>query len=70
MILSSALRAPDADTSRALGPAGRGPPHNQEIDNLRALITELRPAELDELGLEIGARVACRASQRHGRDPR
>ena len=51
MLLSSALRMPDPGRREAavratLEHIGR------EIDNLRNLITELRPAELDELGLE------------------
>src|SRR3954449_6074529 len=51
MLLSSALRQPDSERRESavratLEHIGR------EIDNLRNLITELRPAELDELGLE------------------
>ena len=51
LLLSSALRQPDAEKREeavraTLDHIGR------EIDNLRNLITELRPAELDELGLE------------------
>lgn len=51
MLLSSALRQPDAPRREA---AVRSTLDHigQEIDNLRNLITELRPAELDELGLE------------------
>lgn len=51
MMLASALRAPDTEASRR-SVQGAVDHLTQEIDNLRALITELRPAELDELGLE------------------
>jgi signal transduction histidine kinase len=51
VLLASALRRDDPERSReamreAIGHIGRG------IDNLRAIITELRPAALDELGLQ------------------
>ena len=51
LLLSSALRQPDAERREA---AVRGTLEHigREINNLRNLITELRPAELDELGLE------------------
>jgi signal transduction histidine kinase len=51
LLLSSALRQPDAEKREA---AVRSTLEHVtgEIDNLRNLITELRPAELDELGLE------------------
>jgi signal transduction histidine kinase len=51
LLLSSALRQPDAERREE---AVRGTLEHigREIDNLRNLITELRPAELDELGLE------------------
>jgi signal transduction histidine kinase len=51
VLLSSALRRRDpAHTERSLREAVG---HiEREIDNLRAVITELRPAALDELGLE------------------
>ena len=51
MMLASAARAPDTEAARrSVQDAVEHLTH--EIDNLRALITELRPAELDELGLE------------------
>jgi signal transduction histidine kinase len=51
LLLSSALRQPDAERRES---AVRGTLEHigREIENLRNLITELRPAELDELGLE------------------
>jgi signal transduction histidine kinase len=51
LLLSSALRQPDAERREA---AVRSTLEHvsREINNLRNLITELRPAELDELGLE------------------
>jgi signal transduction histidine kinase len=51
LLLSSALRQPDAEQRDA---AVRVTLDHiaDEIDKLRTLITELRPAELDELGLE------------------
>lgn len=51
MLLSSALRLPDPERRDS---AVRATLEHigTEIDNLRNLITELRPAELDELGLE------------------
>jgi signal transduction histidine kinase len=51
LLLSSALRQPDAERREE---AVRGTLEHigREINNLRNLITELRPAELDELGLE------------------
>jgi signal transduction histidine kinase len=51
LLLSSALRQPDAERREE---AVRGVLEHvsREINNLRNLITELRPAELDELGLE------------------
>jgi signal transduction histidine kinase len=51
LLLSSALRQPDTERREA---AVRGTLEHigREINNLRNLITELRPAELDELGLE------------------
>lgn len=51
MMLASALRAPDPEASRR-SVQGAVDHLTQEIENLRALITELRPAELDELGLK------------------
>jgi signal transduction histidine kinase len=51
LLLSSALRQPDAER-RELAVRSTLEHVTREIDNLRALITELRPAELDELGLE------------------
>jgi signal transduction histidine kinase len=51
LLLSSALRQPDAERREAA--ARQTLEHiTDEIDKLRTLITELRPAELDELGLE------------------
>jgi signal transduction histidine kinase len=64
MLLSSALRQPDAERRES---AVRATLEHigQEINNLRNLITELRPAELDELGLEsaLEALIDRRASQ-------
>ena len=51
ILLSSALRTADPDARVRAVREATG--HiSQEVDNLRSLITELRPAELDELGLE------------------
>jgi two-component system, NarL family, sensor histidine kinase DevS len=51
MLLSSALRQPDGERREAA--VRETLAHvTREIENLRNLITELRPAELDELGLE------------------
>jgi signal transduction histidine kinase len=51
LLLSSALRQPDAERREAA--VRQTLEHiTGEIDKLRTLITELRPAELDELGLE------------------
>ena len=51
LLLSSALRSEDPERSREA--MGEAIVHiEQEIENLRAIITELRPAVLDELGLE------------------
>jgi signal transduction histidine kinase len=49
--LSSALGSEDPDTLRA-AVGGAVDELGREIANLRALITDLRPASLDELGLE------------------
>jgi signal transduction histidine kinase len=49
VLLSSALRGPDADLAEAVGKAITQ--LTDGIASLRALITELRPAALDELGL-------------------
>ena len=49
VLLSSALRGPDADLAEAVGKAIAQ--LTDGIASLRALITELRPAALDELGL-------------------
>jgi signal transduction histidine kinase len=51
MLLSSALRQPDAE-KREQAVRSTLEHVSSEIDKLRNLITELRPAELDELGLE------------------
>jgi two-component system, NarL family, sensor histidine kinase DevS len=50
VLLSSAARADDAEAMRA-AIAGAVENVSTEIANLRALITELRPAALDQLGL-------------------
>ena len=51
ILLSSAVRTDDPEArDRALREAAGYV--SQEVNNLRSLITELRPAELDELGLE------------------
>lgn len=63
LLLSSALRQPDAERREAA--VRETVDHvSREIENLRNLITELRPAELDELGLEsaLEALVQRRAS--------
>jgi signal transduction histidine kinase len=66
MLLSSALRQPDAE-SRESAVRSTLEHIGQEIDNLRNLITELRPAELDELGLESALEaLAHRRSERSG----
>ncbi len=50
VLLSSALRRDDLPSAQEAMREAVG--HiEQEIDNLRAIITELRPAALDELGL-------------------
>ena len=50
LLLSSAVRSEDPERSREAMREAIG--HiEQEIENLRAIITELRPAALDELGL-------------------
>jgi signal transduction histidine kinase len=36
------------------------------ISNLRALVTDLRPAALDELGLEAAIAALCERASRHG----
>ena len=51
LLLSSALRQPDAER-REEAVRSTLEHVSREIDNLRNLIPELRPAELDELGLE------------------
>jgi signal transduction histidine kinase len=55
LVLSSALRSPDPG---ALGPAVRQAIEHvsTDIDNLRAIINELRPAALDQLGLAAAVR--------------
>jgi signal transduction histidine kinase len=51
LLLSAAIRSEDG--GRALEAMREAVGHiEQEIENLRAIITELRPAALDELGLE------------------
>lgn len=50
VILSGALRQVDGDVVQVL--RGSVEQVDREIENLRAIITELRPAALDELGLE------------------
>ena len=55
VLLSSALRREDLERARtAMGEAIEHIEH--EIENLRAIITELRPAALDELGLRRRSR--------------
>jgi signal transduction histidine kinase len=52
LLLSSAVRSEDPDRAREAMREAIG--HiEQEIENLRAIITELRPAALDELGLAV-----------------
>ncbi len=52
LLLSSALRSNDSDRARdAMRQAVEQTEH--EIANLRAIITELRPSALDELGLRV-----------------
>jgi signal transduction histidine kinase len=52
LLLSSALRSNDSDRAKdAMRQAVEQTEH--EIANLRAIITELRPAALDELGLRV-----------------
>ena len=55
LLLSSALRREDAEQpERALSTMRAAMEHiDREIENLRTIITELRPAALDELGLKI-----------------
>ena len=59
VLLSSARRSKDPTRSRATLESAVEQ-IGQEIANLRALITELRPAALDELGLGAGPRRAVR----------
>ncbi|MGH2955757.1 MAG: PAS domain S-box protein [Solirubrobacterales bacterium] len=63
MTLSSALRQ---ETSEALEEAGREAVAqiSDEITNLRSLITELRPAALDQIGLEAALHALA---EHHGR---
>ena len=66
MLLSSALRQPDAER-REKAVRDTLEHVSREIDNLRNLITELRPAELDELGLESALEaLAHRRTERNG----
>jgi signal transduction histidine kinase len=65
VLLASALRKGDADAREAA--MRQALEHiSGEIDNLRNLITELRPAELDELGLESA--LEALAERRAARD--
>ncbi|MFL5894218.1 MAG: GAF domain-containing protein [Thermoleophilaceae bacterium] len=66
VLLASALRKGDAEARE--GAMRQALEHiSGEIDNLRNLITELRPAELDELGLESA--LEALAERRAARDP-
>ena len=67
VILSSALRRVQEEEIAELLREGVGQVE-REIENLRAIITELRPAALDELGL-VPAVEALVARVEHGRGP-
>ena len=63
LLLSAALRREDPDLARqAMRDAVER--IELEIENLRSIITDLRPAALDELGLRDGDRSAARAPAR------
>ncbi|MCA1657162.1 MAG: GAF domain-containing sensor histidine kinase, partial [Actinobacteria bacterium] len=66
LLLASALREQDPDVAR--GAVTEAAEHIAgELESLRGLITDVRPAALDELGLEAAIEVlAERATQRHG----
>jgi signal transduction histidine kinase len=65
VLLSAALRNEDADQSqRAMRTAIEY--IEREIANLRALITELRPAALDELGLTVAIEALIDRHREHG----
>jgi signal transduction histidine kinase len=68
LLLASALKKGDAETREAA--IRKALEHiGGEIDSLRNLITELRPAELDELGLESALEaLAERRAERDGID--
>ncbi len=66
VVLSGAARAEAPDDVRAAVRSAAAQV-SQEIDNLRALIAELRPASLDELGLASGTADALRAFGHGGR---
>ncbi len=62
VLLSSALRRDDHDAFRT-ATATAVEQIRTEIDGLRALITELRPAALDQLGLEPAIVALCERAQ-------
>lgn len=62
VLLSSALRRDDLDGFRT-ATASAVEEIRAEISGLRALITELRPAALDELGLEPAVVALCERAQ-------
>ena len=65
LALSSALRA-DPERARGIVQGAVGQ-LELEIAGLRAIITDLRPAALDELGLEPALRtLVARTAERHG----
>jgi signal transduction histidine kinase len=64
LVLASALRHHDPDANEAAMGEAIGEIESQ-IKNLRALITDLRPSALDDLGLEAALRALV---ERHGRD--
>ena len=65
ILLSSAMRTDDAEARDATLKEAAGY-IAQEVQNLRSLITELRPAELDELGLHVA--LEALAERRSGAD--
>jgi signal transduction histidine kinase len=65
MMLSSAARESSADKREAI--VREAAEHTRaEIDRLRKLIVELRPAELDELGLEPALEALAHRREREG----
>ena len=69
MTLSSARRLQDPTALRA-ALDGAVQQLGREIADLRALITELRPASLDQLGLEPALEALCRARDHGARSTR